>query len=343
MNRLETCWLVAVMVCTTPYGFGQLPQIENPVTCNPSGATLLAYGDHTSGCAISPATQIDIFTFLGTAGDLIRVAIDGTSNDFDPNLQILDPAGATFHLQTCSANSISTCSLVAEAGTGGLAPLPSTGFYTLIVSDAGSNNAGNYILGLERIVPPLGNPVVSYGLSSSDLLSPSVDVDWMSFNALAGDLITINLLTTTADLDLALRVYDPTGAVLVSGSCSANSISVCSFSIPPTAITVSGTYHLMFFEIGTDNVGGYQFSLQCLFGPSCATTSSSYPGTVEDLELATGINIVPTVFPDIKPATSGDTLRITLFSPMGGFTGRIPVLAGQVVPTGFVTTDAVYP
>ena len=66
----------------------------------------------------------------------------------------------------------------------------------------------------------------------------------------------------------------------------------------------------------------------------CGT--APYPGTQEDLRLATGINGVPTsgVGNYVKSATAGDFLEIKLESPLATFVGRPYLIVAELFGTG---------
>ena len=61
-----------------------------------------------------------------------------------------------------------------------------------------------------------------------------------------------------------------------------------------------------------------------------------YPGTGEDVALATGVTSAPTGGPrnDVKRAAAGTTMTATWRSPNGTFDGGLGVLAGEVFATG---------
>ena len=75
------------------------------------------------------------------------------------------------------------------------------------------------------------------------------------------------------------------------------------------------------------------------FGP-CVTLQAppltTYPGSLEDLSLGTGINGPPTGGPgfDIKTAIGGDNLVVLLSSPTGTFDGRPFLIVAEAFATG---------
>ncbi len=227
----------------------------------------LQYGDHTTDAAISPATDIDTFVFEGLAGEKIRVLIHGTSNDLDAYVQFYGPSAEVIPGGTyCSSPYYTTCSLIAEA------TLPTNGTYTIVVSDAGSDNAGSYTMGLERLPRTIGEVVQCYA-TVIDQLQVGPDMDSFEFEGVAGALIQVNVQGLSNDLDPALELLDPSNALvtLPTSACASPYYTTCSFSFSVT-LAMTGTYKLLISEWGVDNAGGYQFTVQFIL-PSCPTQS----------------------------------------------------------------------
>lgn len=226
-----------------------IPQPESVVECVEGQVVQLAYGDHTF-CVISPAVDTDVFEFEGTKGDL-AVIIILTNTFLDPRVEVVDPNGKFIHNQVCTG----PCSF-----SFGLTLLKS-GTYTIIVSDAGANNTGSYLLQLERFPPATDPPVIFHGLSVSDSINPQTDRDYLTFEGVAGSTIRITVASDNF-MDPALSLWDPNISLLASDSCT----GPCAFAITETLL-LSGTYLLELRDVGANNSGSYEVSLECLFGP----------------------------------------------------------------------------
>ncbi len=161
-------------------------QPENTVVCvEGTGAIPLNYGDNTSGCAIDPATDRDLFIFTGAAGTSIRLNVDSLSAGLDPRLEVLDPNGAVLVDQFCIGGSISTCSLAADLD------LSLPGQYVIAVSDAGVNEVGSYQFSLNCV----------FG-SSCLVITP--DTDFQVEGTVGGPFDTIETYTLTNNGDLSV-------------------------------------------------------------------------------------------------------------------------------------------
>ena len=261
-----------------PMAHGQ--QVEPVAECIEGYEPLpMNYGEHTSGCGIYPATDIDTFEFSGVEGDVVRVIVDGTTNGLDPHVEILDCTGGLVTQGTCIANSVSSCSLIVQA------TLPCTGEHTVVMSDDGANTTGTYTLQLERIPPAVPPARGCFNASVIDSLNPSTDCDFLEFEGVAGTMIRVQVHGTTNGLDPRLEIVDPQGDLITDNHCEANSVSVCSFEVERT-LELTGLYHLMISEWGANQSGNYQVTLQCIFGNcACLQRDLNDDGTVNVLDL----------------------------------------------------------
>lgn len=250
-----------------------IPQPESGVECVKGQVVQLAYGDYTF-CWISPAVDTDVFEFEGAEGDLAQFTILGTTDFFDPRIEVFDPNGVFIHRQDCDGSP--TCGFVFNL------ELKKSGTYTIIVSDNGSNETGDYILQLERIPPPTDPPAIFHGLSLSDSIIPATDIDFLTFEGVAGTTIRITVLGKTNFFDPSLYWRQPDGTVLTD-SCSGN--PTCTFSVTETLL-VSGTNLLVLQDSGRNEAGGYQVDLKCLSGPcKCLEADLDGDGNVGILDL----------------------------------------------------------
>lgn len=248
-------------------------QVESPAACAEGAEPLLIeYGQHTTGCGISPAVDLDSFRFQAVAGDEIRVCIRGLTDNFDVNYQLRDASNVTIDAASCSAGTFDTCGLCRQV------PLEVSGQYTILISDAGTDNAGNYVLQLERVPPVFIPTVIVHGATVSGSISPVTDLDFVRFEGVAGTEIRISVLGQTDNLDPRIEVLDPQArpAEIIDQFCSAGTFSTCSFTVDRT-LEHSGDHVIIVSDQGSDNGGNYQISLQCLFG-SCGCLENDLDG-----------------------------------------------------------------
>jgi hypothetical protein len=238
-------------------------QPETAAACEEGNEPLpLSFGDHSSGCAIDPAVDVDTFAFEGVAGDWVRIRVAGNTDGFDPHLEVLDPQGNPLDDHFCDAPWNGRCSF----NRGYILPL--TGSYSIIVSEAGANHTGAYTLQLERLPPMDEPPTIEYNSTVSDSISPSTDLDFLMFQGEAGSLARFTVAGTTNGFDPCLEIIDPDGTIWLTQCCDAAWNGTCSYIITET-LPLTGTYYLVLSEWGINATGGYQVSLQCLFGDCC--------------------------------------------------------------------------
>ena len=288
-----------------------MAETESPIACiEGAEPTALAYGDHTTGCSISPAVDTDTFVFTGAISDHIRINVMSTSSNMDPLLEVRDSGGNVIASQSCN-NYLCTFSLDML--------LPASGAYLLTMSDVGTNEAGNYILQLEKILPAPSLQRLDYDMEVDDSISPQTDIDHYYFNAVAGTTIRLHARSTSTHMDPTIELRDPNGTLVLNGAADGASCDnyLCTFSVELVP-AFTGTYSLILYDAATNEAGNYQLSLWCVLG-DC---DSDADGVIDnDREI---INYGDTMINDVSPALDGDfylfngtvddQIRLTAFS-----------------------------
>ncbi len=178
--RLTANWvpgaLIITMMMLSNAVFAQ--QIEEPVVCPNDNSILdMAYGQHTSGCAINIATDLHRFRLCADVGDDVRFKVESLGSFMDPRLVVRNPAGAIVAEQSCNDNCAFTLPYVVE----------DAGCHTLFMTDLNTQSTGPYSMQIERYAP--ANPadlVVSYDEAVSDSINPTTDTDFFQFYGVAG-------------------------------------------------------------------------------------------------------------------------------------------------------------
>ena len=245
---------------------------EGAATCS-ANIVPICYGDHAS-CNLSTTSEIDLYRFRGVAGDNVRLSIAGRTNNLDVRFEVYDSANNLVESGGCSAPPSAPCSV-----SKGFV-LPSTDQFTILVLDAGQNNAGSYDLDLQRIPPLVPMRFLEYGVSETVGLGWPSDHDFLSFEGRLGDVIRVSVSGLTNNLDCAYTVYSPTLQVVDSGSCSAPPSSPCSTgSQANITLPETGTYSLMLHDAGRNNTGNMSVTVTCLLGvcpPNWSMVGSVY-------------------------------------------------------------------
>jgi len=332
---LRGCLLVCLFVMSP---WASAVQQETTVVCSQGDTVGIAYGDSTQGCSIQDATATNRFTFSGTANDLVRFNLATTTNAWNPVLEVRDDTNTIIGSGSCTPdNSISTCSFSLDV------TLPRNGVYLVIIADGGADQAGNYQLSLERLWPSPSVTYLDYDVANIDAISPSTDIDHFHFNATSGTSLRLNVVTTTNAWNPRVELRGPDGPIVINGiadgaGCNpANIISTCSFSVdwvPPA----SGTYYLSIYDDGTNQAGGYQVSLLCLYGACDNAPVPDPTGPVINYIQATTDTITPAVDADAYTfnATASTLLRLNLRTTSNAWNPRVELrdTAGTVVLNG---------
>ena len=255
------------------FAFGLVPHLSHAdceddtqmeIVC--SEETLdLQYGDHTSGCVISPTADADPFRFQGVAGDVVRFICSGLTLNLDCRIEVWEPSPAHVKIvdTSCYADQYHRCTASQEV------ELPSTGRYDLLISDADNNSVGSYVFNLENL-PPHAAPNLPYDATLQCAVDPCSDVDKFKFCGTAGSTVRIIVTGLWLNLDSRIEVWDPEGTKVNDVWCTADQYHSCSVytDIP---ITISGLHSIGVSDFGNDNSAGYSIQLICLFG-DCACT-----------------------------------------------------------------------
>ena len=293
----------------------QAQQEEPFVDCDEALEPItIKYGEHTNGCAINPATDLDRFSFIGSNGDSVRVIVRSTQNNgFDPLLEIWDPEGTLIENTGCNGewSGRPACSVILDKS------LITTGTYLLAISDGNSDEIGSYTLQLEKIPPVTDPPDIFYNTTVGDSISPVTDVDFLTFEGEENNNIRLTVLSTKSNgFDPHLEIWDPNGIVIENTGCNGewSGRPACSFSIDKS-LTTTGSYLLAISDGNGDEIGSYQINLQCL-SFSC--------GPPDKQPVIT--SFLPT------PAGEGDIVVITGTN----FTGATAVTFGDMPASSFI-------
>ena len=270
-----------------------LAETESSIACvEGAEPTPLAYGDHTTGCSISPAVDTDTFTFTGVINDHVRINVKSTTTSMDPLLEVRDSGGNLIASQSCSGFG---CTFSLDM------ILPASGTYLLTMSDVGNNEAGSYILQLEKILPALLLQRLDYDMEVSDSISPATDIDHYYFNGTAGTSIRLNARSTSTAMDPTIELRAPNGTPVIIGPLDGASCSGfgCTFSVDLVP-AFTGTYSLILYDNVTNEAGNYQLSLWCIGGP-CDSDGDGLPDAPHPV-----LSYDAPVSDSITPAVDGD-------------------------------------
>ena len=134
--------------------------------------------------------------------------------------------------------------------------LPVAGTYTIRVSDYGNNNTGRFTVGVSDQPITTAATLPAFNTTITGSISPLGDVDDYTFTGAAGDVITVERLSSDFDLTL----FGPDGAVVTGAGTSDGLLDLVTL---PSA----GTYTLRIEPRGgtvssyLDDTGDYSFAV----------------------------------------------------------------------------------
>ena len=271
-------------------------------------AQTLNNGGVTTG-SVAPLGDQDTFTFSAGVGDSFQLQMartDGTS--MDPEIQVFDPGGSPVLSDTDT--------LVAEIN--GVAA--TSGTYSVVVSDAGDNNTGDYALYFTRA------PGANEGgtLPNGGLVAGMIelgDLDSYTFSASAGEAFQLQMATIDGSgMDPEMRLHDPTGQLVFSDT------STLVAEINGVAAD-TGTYTLVVSDSGATEAGAYDLYFVLLPGANEGGTLPSGGSVADTIDLG---DLDSFTF----PATAGEAFQLQMATVDGS--GMDPEMrlfdpAGQLV------------
>ena len=131
-----------------------------------------------------------------------------------------------------------------------------TGTYKLLVRDNGGDETGEYNFTIQKTNAPINPVAINYGDSVTGQVDVTSDLDAFTFEATAGDRITLQL-SDFGLLDSEFRLYLPNGQFLeaVSGSNFSNAL------LDNYELNETGTYKILVRDNGGDEIGDYTLTL----------------------------------------------------------------------------------
>ena len=208
------------------------------------------------------------YTFSASANDAVTIRLTRTSGTFEPYLKLEDNSTR----QTIRTATYSTTYNLTSIDC----TLPTTGSYTLTISDAPNNTRSGYYWltwrNLTNTTNCINAPVLTCGTKSSSTLGVSGEQLCYTFTAPAGDSVTVRLIRTSGNMRPIFDLYDSSGAK-VHGSDAGK------YSYGGT-LNRGGVYTVVVYDYYNNQTGGYDltwFNLSnpCIGTPiSCGTTIS---------------------------------------------------------------------
>ncbi len=240
---LIACFHLAVIIGLLC--FPRLGLCQTPIVCG-----------QTINGAITNDTQIDLYSFTGTAGQVVSFVFQwGCYNGGEVDIYYPGASSPSNILSAgCSGNIVTVT-------------LPSSGTYTLFVHETGYNGVNSYQLSVQSITGGGCNSTpIACGQTINGSINNATQIVPYNFVGAAGQVVSFVLqwgCYNGGEVD----IYYP-GASSPSNILSAG----CSGNIVTVTLPSSGTYTLFVHETGYNGVNSYQLSVQSITGGGCNST-----------------------------------------------------------------------
>ncbi len=222
----------------------------------PVNATPVSYGSLTAG-SIDQLAELDFFSFDAVAGELALIGLGPSSGGFDTQVRLYDGAGNLLVVENNSGdgNYLEFTHVMTD-----------TAVFYLSVSDSIANEFSAYLLHLQRLNPPVNATPVSYGSLTAGSIDQLAELDFFSFDAVAGELALIGLGPSSGGFDTQVRLYDGAGNLLVVENNSGDG-NYLEFT---HVMTDTATFYLSVSDSTGNEFSSYWLYIQSLNNPGNA-------------------------------------------------------------------------
>jgi hypothetical protein len=208
-----------------------------------SDETGVTYGGSISG-QITNQTPRAVYYFDGLRGEVVAIKLETTSGDLDPVLTVMDTGGNIIASQDDSKGN-RDISLDALS-------IPQSSRYYVIVGRFGyglGSTSGQFDLNVERIgVSSASGSALRYGDSVINNITTMTPQVYYSFRAQRGDIVNIEMLHDSGDLDPYLQVVNSNAFVIADNDDVPG--SGLNAEINNLVIEESGTYIIVATRYG---------------------------------------------------------------------------------------------
>jgi cysteine-rich repeat protein len=296
--------------------------------------------------AVNPAGDVDTFSFAGTVGDVVSIAIGETlaDNAFETCWRIFGPDGAALNALTCTG-----------AGTVPQAiALSQTGTHTIAVWEQTADfRTGSYSLEVQGVSASVAcGTAISCGSDATSTLERFGDLDSYLIAGASGEVISISLGEPVADgfLNVCGELFDPNGVAVGARSCSVSNTTLRLLRTLP----VAGTYTLEVSEQEADRTGSYAYSLQRILptaqqcGQSTACGAPALGGVAQRVgdtrtyAFLAGAGDIVTISVSETFTSAGFTPCWQLFAPSGAAVGAVQCGAATAAAARTLTETGVH-
>jgi YD repeat-containing protein len=217
---------------------------------NPAATAPLACGGAANG-PLAGAGQFQWYSAAANAGDVLRLLLTRTSDNFSPQVDVYDPAGARL--------APSSLDITAAAKL--------DGSYLVAVGPASSSaENGTYSLAFQRPNNPCTPTVLTCGQAALRKVTVAGQLDAFTLNGTGGDRENIKLMQRSGGYTPFGELYDASGKLLTAGAGGTLLAN----------LAASGTYTLLVRDTRGTTLGSYRVAVQDDTN-ACAVTDTTAP------------------------------------------------------------------
>ena len=269
--------------------------------------------------------DMDVYSYQAKAGDVLTIFVGVANGNLDPQVELQGPDGAVVSTEWGSSSAVIEAVKVTATGT-----------YLILVRDHYGQYAGAY--GLTVITNPGPNPgdedagnIIAGQYKTANITAG--DVDAYSYQARAGDTLTIFVGVANGSLDPQVELHGPDGVVVSTewGSSSAE--------IEAAKVTATGT-HLILVR---DHYGQYTGA----YGLTVITNPGPNPGDGDGWAIRSGQYAIANIVPGDMDAynfwaNAGDAVTIVVDVNSGSLDPQVELHSpdGAIVSTDWGSSSA---
>ncbi len=246
----------------------------------PGNSVPISYGESIES-SLEVASDLDHYTFNGTEGDIITLQLNDFSILQASQFRLYNPDGSL--------------AIEVQPENGGIGNallqdfyLDQTGTYSLMVSDVGGNDTGDYVFTLESVNTPGNSVPINYGESIESSLEVASDLDHYTFNGTEGDIITLQLNDFSILQASQFRLYNPDGSLAIEVQPENGGIG--NALLQDFDLDQTGTYSLMVSDVGGNDTGDYVFTLESVNTPGNSVPINYGESIESSLEVASDLD-----------------------------------------------------
>ncbi len=280
-------------------------------------------GEYKTG-EVQPGEQ-DVYALSAKAGDVLTIFVGVAGGSLDPEVELHGPDGAVVSTNWGSSSAVIEAVQVTAAGT-----------YLILLRDHYGQYTGTY--GLTVITNPGPNPgdedgsaIVAGEYKTANIATGDIDV--YSYQAKAGEVLTIFVGVAGGSLDPEVELHGPDGAVVSTNWGSSSAV------IEAVKVTVAGTYLILLRDHYGPYAGAYGLTVITYPGPNPGDEDASaiVAGEYKTAQIAVGdIDVYS------YQAAAGEVLTIFVGVGGGSLDPEVELHGpdGAVVSTGWGTSSA---